>query len=303
MIEGFEKIETGDGFLLIREDLALAWQSCLYQRLQEMETLESAIVRRGDFRMLSWKTPEGEARGILKRFRRGGLFGPLRGTYYLGLGRPLREIRLSEDAHREGLPVPRALALRARTVGGILYRFSLLRELLPEARPLREGFLDGFRSAGQPAAPAGPASALRATAGRREILRAAAQAIRKFHDAGFLHRDLHVGNLLVQPARQSLGEGGSNGKAGLRVHVFDLDRSERVRTLGEPARWGELARLYRSFHKDPALAASISRDDWKDFLAEYWSPTTLPPEEMSRWLQRFHRHLELHRLWWRWSKP
>lgn len=156
----------------------------------------------------------------LRRLRPGGLLAPFRSDRLASLVRPMQELSLTAALYREGVPVPRPILVAAeRGAGGFEAAVGTLLEA--DARDAL-AFLE-------------EAPAL------ERVLRAAAaagEALRRFHDAGGRHADLHVKNLLV---RERAGT--------LDVLVLDLDRGRRVAHVTPGARMRELARLYRSLVK------------------------------------------------------
>lgn len=159
---------------------------------------------------------------VLRPYRRGGLVARLSATRYLWTGleqtRAFRELRLTADLHRRGLPVPTPVAA-AVTRHGLTYEAALITERIPGARAL--------------------ASRLESDATDDDLLRRVGTTIRRFHDAGLDHVDLNARNLLVD-------EGG-------KVWLIDLDRC-RLRPRGS---WqaANLARLERSLVKFGAADA------------------------------------------------
>jgi 3-deoxy-D-manno-octulosonic acid kinase len=159
---------------------------------------------------------------VLRPYRRGGLIARLSAARYLWTGleqtRAFRELRLTADLHRRGLPVPTPVAA-AVTRRGLTYEAALITERISGARALAERL--EARRAGD---------ALLAEVGR---------TIRRFHDAGLDHVDLNARNLLVD----------EEGK----VWLIDLDRC-RLRPRGS---WqaANLARLERSLVKFGAADA------------------------------------------------
>ncbi len=185
----------------------------------------------------SWFVGVGDARFVLRHYRRGGLLGRMLGDRYLDLGlersRPWREFKLTARLHDQGLPVPRPIAARVCD-GGLIYRGDLLTVRL-DATPLAVAV---GRGAPEPAA-----------------WRAAGRCVAKLHAVGLDHADLNLHNLLIDAA----------GVATL----IDLDRG----ALRAPGVWraGNLARLKRSLAKvsvgrwdDAAQAAA-----WRAFAAGY----------------------------------
>lgn len=106
-----------------------------------------------------------------------------------------------------------------------------------------------------------------------ELLDALAASLRRLHDARIWHRDVSVGNLLVEPQ----GEDG-----GPVVHYLDLNRARLGRRLGVWERTRDLCRL-RIF--DP--------DQQRRLLAAYWQG-----RERGMWAKRL-LYLMLHKsfLW------
>lgn len=183
------------------------------------------------------ETPAGEV--VHRRYRRGGWMAPL-GERYLYLGaersRPVREWRLLHALAEEGFPVPRPLAARIVRHGpwyrGELWTRAVAGRPLPEAASLPGG------------------------AGEAAAARALGRVLRRFHDAGVDHPDLHVGNVLVR----------DRGRSPEDYTVLDFDRGRRRR----PGRWRDrrLARLARSLEKLP-LAPTERVRWWRALLEGY----------------------------------
>lgn len=149
--------------------------------------------------------------------RHGGWLGGLRGDALLGTARPLDELRVTASLRAAGAPVPRPVMVLASR-SGPFWRASLATGLEADARDAAH-WLAGSPDAGR----------IRDTAG------AAGRAIRRLHDLGGSHRDLHVGNLLVR----------DDGD----VVIADLDRARRLSQLPAALRMKQVMRLYRSLRK------------------------------------------------------
>lgn len=196
-------------------------------------------------------------RAILKHGRRGGL---LKGDLFFGLRRPLREFMLSDQARKKGVPTPVVAAARVRSVLGLGYRGDLLVVEIPDAKDLG----DLLRHP--------PATARE----RNRAIRAAARAVRKAHDAGLLHADLNLKNVLVRADE---------------AWVIDLDKSVlRAAPLGQAERASNLLRLYRSFLKKGGSGSAPRR-----FLAAYCGKD----KSVTRCLRTYPLSFHLHRLGWR----
>lgn len=182
---------------------------------------ERAIARH-DAGSASGRGPSGVVRlgamgARLKQLRRGGLAGPLWRERFIGRRRLHDNVHLPLEARRAGVPTPEPLALLVAHGPRGLWRGWLATEELEGARELEP-----------------------ARANVVAELVAALAAARRLHDAGFEHRDLNLGNLLVRERP----DGGVEG------WVIDLDGARRhAGPLGPAARARSLARLARSLRK------------------------------------------------------
>jgi 3-deoxy-D-manno-octulosonic acid kinase len=166
------------------------------------------------------EAPPQSERIALRGFRRGGWLGPMLGARLAGPARPFRELVATARLRAAGAPVPRPLfALAWRH--GITWNAALGTAYVEDA-------ID--------------AAALLARAPSRERLhvaiRAAGRALRRFHDAGGWHPDLHLGNLLVR----------ERGDAP-EVLILDLDGARADAVPAPAQRMEQLMRLLRSVHK------------------------------------------------------
>lgn len=158
---------------------------------------------------------------LVRPVRHGGWLGRWLGASLLGLGRPLSELRVTDALRASGAPVPRpALVLGLRRFGPI-WNAAVGSIFVEEAQDLL-----GFLRCGPPAHAVWGAAA------------AAGRAVRRFHDAGGRHADLHAGNLLLR-----------QGPDGPEVWIVDLDRARRMPRVTPARRMAELMRLQRSLRK------------------------------------------------------
>ncbi|MCP4905111.1 MAG: phosphotransferase [bacterium] len=169
----------------------------------------------------------------LRPSRRGGWLAPLLGDRFLSPKRALREFDKWLDLRSQGVSLPQPVLAMSRR-RGVFWRSSLATRELPQAQ-------DGARWLGSRPGDA----ALFATG---KVL---ARALRQFHDAGAIHGDLHLRNILFETG-DSERVGGAP-----RCWLIDLDRT-RIRDRVTPAdRMREWMRLARSIEKR-GLAKEIS---------------------------------------------
>jgi hypothetical protein len=205
----------------------------------------------------------------LRPVHHGGLLAPLWRGRLLGIARSVRELRVAARLAAAGAPVTRpALVAGERRRG--LWRAAL-------ATWHEGGALDA--SAWLAREPE-PARLLRAAA-------AAGAALRRFHEAGGRHRDLHAGNLLLR-----------EGAAGIEVLLVDLDRARCGSPPGPAARLAEVMRLYRSLLKR-GLAARVGPRGCAAFLRAYTGGDRRLRRALLRHLPRERRRLALHRIGYR----
>jgi 3-deoxy-D-manno-octulosonic acid kinase len=208
---------------------------------------------------------------VLRGLRRGGLFGPLLGGALLGPARPFRELAATAALHAAGAPVPRPAAAMAWRHGPVWNAAVATR--------LEAGALDAGSFLASDPTPA----CLRAA------LEAAGRAVRRFHDAGGSHRDLHIGNLLVRVDP-------------CEALVIDLDGARVGSRLEPEARMAELMRLYRSLRKRDLLGRVGERGSLAFFRAYVGGDRTLRRALLAR-LRAEQRHVAIHALHYRNPRP
>jgi tRNA A-37 threonylcarbamoyl transferase component Bud32 len=176
----------------------------------------------------------------LRPLRHGGVFGGLRRGALLGLRRPIRELAATARLHCAGAPVPVPVVVAGWRLRGPFWS-AVIGTLHVEQS------LDGV-------------SLLRSDPSPVRLLRAAAAAgcaVRRFHDAGGRHADLHVKNLVFR-----------EGDAATEAWVIDLDKARASRVPGARRRALELMRLYRSLLKR-GLLQGVGERGCARFLAAY----------------------------------
>jgi len=94
------------------------------------------------------------------------------------------------------------------------------------------------------------------------VAMAAGNALRRFHDAGGMHADLHVKNLLLRESEEP------TMSCTPEVLVIDLDRARVGKMVPASRRAAELMRLYRSLIKR-GVAAKIGQAPLQRFLDAY----------------------------------
>jgi tRNA A-37 threonylcarbamoyl transferase component Bud32 len=176
---------------------------------------------------------------VLRPYRRGGLVGRFNRDLYLGFRpRPLRELRVTLALRDKGVPTIEPLAAAVRWIAPGLYRGAFVTRHLPLAVNLWQYLHDAGK------------------ADRGRACEAAASAIRKLHDAGAIHPDLNLMNLLVRPAA-----------GGREVLIIDFDRARLSPPVSTRQREAAFARLCRSMRRLDPTAEVVTLDCVEAFHA------------------------------------
>lgn len=166
----------------------------------------------------------------VRRVLHGGWLAPLWRGRIAGLGRVRDELAVTMRLCAAGAPVPvPAFAVGRRS--GPLWRAAVCTVHV-------DGAVDAIRLLRSAPAPDAVADAARA----------AGAAVRRLHDLGVRHADLHLGNLLLRA-----------DPGGWRAWVIDLDRARLGAPVAPARRARECRRLLRSARKrrlDAVLGAS-----------------------------------------------
>jgi 3-deoxy-D-manno-octulosonic acid kinase len=209
----------------------------------------------------------GGSRIWLRRLLHGGAVGPLLGRAYFGMRRPLAELDVNQRLRAAGAPVPRPALAWGRRLLGPIFACAV-------GTYYEEDTCDVL-------------AFLRGGPDRARVLRAAdalGRAVRRFHDAGGRHPDLHVKNLLLR-------ERGADYEA----IVIDLDRARIGIDATPDERMSQLVRLFRSLLKRGVLRTVGARGCAR-FLRAYCQDDRRLRRSMWRHLDRELRLVAIHRL-------
>ena len=209
----------------------------------------------------------GRPRILLRRLLHGGALGPLLGRAYLGMRRPLAEIDVTERLRAAGAPVPRAALARGRRLLGPIFACAVGTYYEEDSCDV----LAFLRDRPTPDRVLTAAEAL-------------GRAVRRFHDAGGRHPDLHVKNLLLR-------ERG----AGFEAIVIDLDRARIGVDVTPDERMSQLVRLFRSLLKRGVLPTVGARGCAR-FLGSYCEDDRRLRRAMWRHVDRELRLVAIHKL-------
>lgn len=239
--EGFKKIVAAGGSrLILRSDRdgalgARSWHEC--GDGAELTGLH------GRARLRSLRLDNGE-RVLLRRYRHGGALRGLTGDFFFTWPpRPFRELIVTEELRRRGIPTVEVYGACVEPVWGPFYRGWLATRALEGAQDLWAALQSGFvRELGEEAA-----------------LRAVAKSLRALHRQGVYHADLNLKNILLRR---------ENG--GVTGYIIDFDKAKLVLgSLPPPLAKKNLDRLLRSARKLDPERRYFSSARWDDFISYY----------------------------------
>lgn len=234
----FREIEIGPWRVVITEQLADSFEA-LARSIDFAEKRDAlslgipigGVSGRGQNALID--LPGSVSRLHLRPLRHGGVLAPITGNRFAGLERPLAELRLCAKLMERGAPIAvPALVVGRRT--GLFWQAAFATVHIEDAVD-GVAYLDSKPDA----------ASLTRTAS------AAGSSIRRLHDLGCCHADLHVKNLLI---RETSGA--------VEVTIIDLDRARLEDNVGDSRRMLELTRLHRSLIKRgyaSALAPDVTR--------------------------------------------
>lgn len=189
-------------------------------RIDALEAFPGARLLKRNMVRAVWRVPLADGRAaIVKRFKVSGARDWVK--YAVRDSRALTEWTIGRALHASGIPTPLPMAYAERRVRGVLRDAALVTREIADASHLN-AFVGG-RLRGAPEAL------------RRALFDDLARFVRRMHDAGFVHRDFHGGNLLV-----------SGPPDAPRIHVIDLHTASRTSSPSERARWRDLVKLLHS---------------------------------------------------------
>ncbi len=274
---GFSLIKKGHLYLLIKDDYK---ERILEYSEKELNNLlhlqkESRHYFEGRTRYPTIIFQENR-RVVIRRYSHGGLLRFFTRGLFLSGARSFNELILTEEIRSSGIPTVTPVVAVHQVLIPPFYRPYLLTLEFPNSLNLVQ-YLERV----------GSHPPHQTILHKRKVIRSAGILLKKFHQAGFYHRDLQLKNLLV---------------SGDEVLIIDFDRSYRKAFLTIKERVKNLFRLNRSADKWKDFGLPISRTDRLRFLHSYSGGDLKFLEEMRRALRYYPWILIFHRLGWRIQK-
>ena len=238
---GFNKIEDGRGSrLILRGDQEGVLSSCSWDYSTDSD---GPTGFQGRAKLRTVRLGNGDT-VLLRQYRHGGAFRRLTGgMFFTWPPRPFRELIITEELRRRGIPTVEVYGACVEPVFGPFYRGWLATRAIPGAQDLWAALQSGFVR----------------DSGEEGCLRAVARSVRLLHLEGVYHADLNLKNILVRLENDSV-----------TAYIIDFDKAKLL--LGSlPWRLAKrnLDRLLRSVCKLDPERRYFSLDRWDDFLKFY----------------------------------
>ncbi|MBM4055776.1 MAG: hypothetical protein FJ264_14175 [Planctomycetes bacterium] len=244
----------------------------------------SFMVKQGRGRYLSVPIKKnGEERLIIRNYKHGGLLGKIFGNVFLNGNRPFNEINIHEVALQNGVPSAEAIAIAKRKILGGFYSADFITKEISGAVDLMHFLAEH------------PAEYIRES--KKSVILVIAGLIRKMHDVGIYHADLHLKNILVK----------KNPDGAFEAYIIDLDKSTVLPQLTLSKRMKNLLRLDRSLEKYYWLQRKktgkelfpISKTDRMRFFKAYMANGTEMGRNWKAHIRQYYSSHTFHKFWWR----
>jgi 3-deoxy-D-manno-octulosonic acid kinase len=236
--DGFQKVVAGRRRMIVRTDVAhlVSFDVCDAQgaepsQLRGRQVLTSVVLSNGD-------------RVLIRPYHHGGAFRFFtRRSFFSRPPRPFRELVITEELRRRGIPTIEVYGACVERVFGRFYRAWLISRELAGSQDLWTALQNGIAQTWKIEA----------------VLRPVAQSLRHMHREGVYHRDLNLKNILVRPEAQAI-----------KSYIIDFDKAKLfLGALPQPLAENNLRRLWRSVSKLDRERKYLSSEDWKRFLDWY----------------------------------
>ena len=223
---------------------------------------------------LNGKDPE---RMVIRHYEHGGIFRALTRDLFLVGSRPFRELVITEMARKAGLPTMEVLAAIKTCVFWPFYKGNLVSKEIPNSIDLIQYFTR-----------CGKGRVQKGLGEKRKLIRQAGRLVRKMHEVGIYHSDLHLKNFIVEMGGGGLGS----------LYIIDFDRSKIIYPLKSNKWFANLLRLDRSVEKWRPKDLWITRTDRLRFLKSYLKGDGERIAWVRTYLRRYLRRKRRYKIGW-----
>jgi hypothetical protein len=181
---------------------------------------------------------------LIRTYRHGGVFRWITGkTFFSWPPRPFRELAITEELRRRGVPTIEVYGAGVECILGPFYRGWLITRELTDSYDLWTALQNGF--------------VRKWTV--EKVFQSVATSLRSLHREGVYHSDLNLKNILVKAE-----------PAGVRGYIIDFDKAVLfVGGLPEPLAEKNLRRLLRSALKLDPQRQYLTAAEWDKLVTWY----------------------------------
>ena len=226
--DGFELIKKRKCRIFVRSEYRELFQCLgddLLDNYQDEKQENQAFSGRGTCRVVSLGVPDNKV--VIRRYRHGGLLGMLVGDLFWGRTRPFNELAVSRKALTMGLQTTEIVAIIMHNLFFFLFKADLVTKEIVNSFDLISCLKDDLPEM------------VNIYRQKKEVIVEIASSVRKMHDIGIYHGDLHLKNIMIKVAKDS----------GFSVYIIDMDKSKLIDCLTVEDRVKNLYRLDRSVEK------------------------------------------------------
>ena len=220
---------------------------------------------------------KGSERMVIRHYEHAGIFRALTSDLFLRGSRPFHELFITEMARKAGLPTMEVLVAVKRPVFWPFYKADLVSREISNSIDLIQYFTRWGKAGNQ--------QRLRE---KRELIRQAGRLVRKMHEVGIYHSDLHLKNFVVEVKEGTLGS----------LHIIDFDRATIIHPLKSDKWLANLLRLDRSVEKWRTKGLWITRTDRLRFLWSYLEGDRGRRAFVKKDLRKYSRRRRRYRIGW-----
>lgn len=275
---GFTEIRERNTRLIVRAEMAEAVAKALHPLHQAwVRFAQRRFTAQGRAGVVSVPLGDDYPSLIVRRYRHGGLLAGLLRSLYIGPDRAVMELAVSETARLGGMRTPRAVGVLVSRVLGPFRRLAIMTEEISDSEDLVHYCcrLNDYPP---------ETAALE----KRGAIREAARQIRKMHDIGIVHADLHLKNLLLRRRSTETPE----------MYVIDFDRAFVTARLTPKQRLRNLKRLARSVRKVRVADAVLTAWDKIRFLRAYLEGMPDGRKRLRIWARKLAKSGIRREVWW-----
>ena len=275
---GFVRIEGRASLLIVRKEWAGRVQEALGPLDQAWVRIgQRRFTARGRSGIASFPMGDDSPPMMVRSYVHGGILAGITRDLYWGFHRALDELTVAELAREEEVRTTPPIGILCRQVIGPFWRLAYLSEEVSDSEDLIHYCC---RVADYP-----PETAAME---KRGVIREAAAQIRRMHDIGIFHADLHLKNLLLQ--RQPAGAP--------KVYIIDFDRAVEHPDLTLGQRLKNLKRLARSVRKVHVAHETLTAWDRLRFLRDYLKGLPGARDLFRIWARKLASSGAGRELWW-----